>query len=106
MNEGPVNQASLELMEQGERRHSFFEALVRRGTLITVIVGVIDHPSVAAGTIAAVAVDQVMAGRVEPGARGLASWPEPNAVLESLWHRGVRVAAFDGALDPSASDHS
>lgn len=66
----------------------------------TVVLGVIDHPSVAAGTMAAVAVDEICTGTVEPGARGLASWPEPKRLLTELRRRGVRVATFSGSLDP------
>ncbi len=64
----------------------------------TRILGVIDHPSAAGGAMAAVAAEEILAGRVEAGARGLASWPDPNRLLRALWPRGVRVAAFDGTL--------
>lgn len=65
----------------------------------TVILGVIDHPSVASGTLAAVATEELAGGGIAPGARGLASWPDPKHLLAKLRHRGVRVATFSGALD-------
>lgn len=65
----------------------------------TMILGVIDHPSVATGIVAAVVAEEVGAGRAAPGAGGLATWEDPGALLRLLWPRGVRVASFDGTLD-------
>ncbi|MEL7158969.1 MAG: hypothetical protein AAFN30_20580 [Actinomycetota bacterium] len=65
----------------------------------TIILGVIDHPSVVTGIVAAVVAQEVGAGRVDPGARGLASWPDPARILGLLWPLGVRVASFDGTLE-------
>lgn len=48
MSENRVNQARLDLAAQDERRGTMFEGLVRRGTLMTVIVGVICVLGVAA----------------------------------------------------------
>jgi multidrug efflux pump subunit AcrB len=48
MNEDRLKPARLDLAEQGEGRGSIFEALVRRGTLMTVVVGVICVLGVAA----------------------------------------------------------
>lgn len=64
----------------------------------TLVYGVMDHPSVAAGTVAAVVA--IAAGRqLAPlGANGLAAWDEPVALLTELHRRGVRAAAFTGQL--------
>ena len=69
------------------------------GAVETLILGAIDHPSVAAAIVAAVATVEVGAGRGPVGAGGLASWPEPKRLLGELRSRGVRVASFQGALD-------
>jgi hypothetical protein len=60
------------------------------------VLGVLDRPAVAAGAVAAEAVAGVLRGDAPAGAHGMASWPEPTAVLRALWARGVRVAAFEG----------
>jgi hypothetical protein len=65
----------------------------------TLILGAIDHPSVAAAIVAAVAAVETGAGRAPVGAGGLASWPEPKRLLSELRNRGVRVASFSGALE-------
>ncbi len=64
----------------------------------TLVYGVMDHPSVAAGTVAAVVA--IAAGRqLAPlGANGLAAWDEPVALLTELHRRGVRAATFTGQL--------
>lgn len=69
----------------------------------TIVLGVIDHPSVVTGIVAAVVAEEVGAGRVEPGARGLASWPDAARILGLLWPRGVRVASFDGTFETAFS---
>ncbi len=66
----------------------------------TIILGVMDHPSVAAGTMAAVAVAETFAGRTPIGANGVAAWAEPKPVLTELHRRGVKVAIFSGVLAP------
>lgn len=61
------------------------------------VLGAVDHPSVAAAIVAAVAVDHVVAGTWgAPGARGLASVDEPKVWLDELYRRGVRAATFSG----------
>jgi CTP:molybdopterin cytidylyltransferase MocA len=63
------------------------------------VLGVIDRPAIAAGTVAAVAAVAVGAGHIERrGAAGLAGMvTDPLALLRDLWDRGVRAAAFEGA---------
>jgi hypothetical protein len=62
------------------------------------VLGVIDRPAIAAGTVAAVAAVEAASGRLSrPGAGGLAALvPDPLPVLRELWERGVRAAAFEG----------
>ncbi len=64
----------------------------------TVILGVMDHPSVAAGTVAALSAVGAAEGRAPVGASGLAGWPTGRRLLADLRSRGVRVAAFGGRL--------
>lgn len=64
----------------------------------TVIVGVMDHPSVAAGTVAALCALAAAEGRAPVGAHGLAAWPDGRHLLMELRRRGVRVAAFGGRV--------
>lgn len=72
----------------------------RKGIAIeTVILGVMDHPSVAGATVAAVAAVEAGAGRAPVGANGLVHWSDPKAFLTELRLRGVRVASFSGVLD-------
>ena len=65
----------------------------------TRVLGVIDRPAVAAGTVAAVAAVEAGAGRLlRPGAGGLAELvTDPLPLLRDLWDRGVRAAVFEGA---------
>ena len=70
----------------------------RNRAVETIILGVIDHPSVAAGTVAAVAAAEAVAGQTPIGAHGLAAWSEPKRILAELHRRGVRVATFNGLL--------
>jgi hypothetical protein len=69
------------------------------GGVETIILGVMDHPSVAAGTVASIVALDAAEGRAPIGANGLASWPEPKRLLADLRHRGVRVASYSGLLD-------
>jgi hypothetical protein len=70
------------------------------GAAETIILGVMDHPSVAAGTVASLAAMAAVEGRAPAGANGLASWPDPKRFLTDLRHRGVRVASYSGLLSP------
>jgi hypothetical protein len=74
------------------------------GSVETVVLGVMDHPSVAAGTVASLAAVAVVEGRAPVGANGLASWPDPKRFLADLRHRGVRVASYSGLLTPVPAD--
>lgn len=62
-----------------------------------VVLGAIEHPDVAAGTVAAVAVAWARAGRLcRTGAGGLAELvANPVPFLHELARRGVRAATFD-----------
>jgi hypothetical protein len=69
----------------------------RRGSgLDTLILGAIDRPAVAAGAVAALAAIEAGAGRVAPGAVGLAEGVQALPFLHELARRGVRAAAFEG----------
>ncbi len=73
------------------------------GAVETLVLGAIDHPSVAAAIVSAVAAVEAGSGRAPAGAGGLASWPEPRRLLTELRARGVRVALFSGALGSALS---
>ncbi len=67
----------------------------------TRVLGAMDHPAVAAGAVAALAVQRVVSGDVlRRGAGGLATTVEPLGFLQDLRTRGVRAAAFEGAGSP------
>ena len=72
----------------------------RRGTATDVrVLGALDRPAVAAGTVAAVAALWAVEGRVaRAGAAGLAELvPDPVPFLHELGRRGIRAAVFEGA---------
>jgi hypothetical protein len=60
------------------------------------VLGAMDRPAVAAGTVAALAALAVGAGEVAPGAGGLAGRVAPEPMLAELARRGVKVALFEG----------
>lgn len=70
----------------------------RRGqTRDTVVLGAVDRPAVAAGTVAAVTARWVASGKgLTTGAAGLASLVEPLPFLHELARAGVRAAVFEG----------
>ena len=72
-----------------------------QGAAETLVYGVMDHPSVAAATVAAVVAIRAGRGGGPVGAHGLAEWSDPGSILRELHNRGVKVAAFSGQLDPS-----
>ncbi|MEM7272594.1 MAG: Gfo/Idh/MocA family oxidoreductase [Actinomycetota bacterium] len=67
----------------------------------TLVYGVMDHPSVAAATVAAVVATRTARGQGPPGADGLVAWAEPGELLSELARRGIQIAAFSGQLDPA-----
>ncbi len=66
------------------------------GAVETVIFGVMHHPSVAAGTTAAVCAREMAAGRLRSGAYGLSELDDPGPMLRELHARGVQAAIFEG----------
>jgi hypothetical protein len=70
----------------------------RRGAALDeYVLGAIDRPGVAAGTVAAMAAAAVIEGRLtRPGAGGLAELVEPTPFLAVLAERGVKAAVFEG----------
>lgn len=73
----------------------------RDGAVQTIVFGVMDHPSVASGTTAAVlalaAVGSIdSAERLPVGAFGLSELPDPRPHLRDLRRRGVKAATFEG----------
>ncbi|MDG2260886.1 MAG: Gfo/Idh/MocA family oxidoreductase [Actinomycetota bacterium] len=61
------------------------------------VLGAVDHPSVAAATVAAIAAERVLDGRwQERGSRGLASIEDSVSWLGELSRRGVKAATFEG----------
>jgi saccharopine dehydrogenase-like NADP-dependent oxidoreductase len=72
----------------------------RRGQATdTRVLGALDRPAVAAGTVAAVAAVWAASGRLSrSGAAGLGELvADPLPFLHELWDRGVRGAVFEGA---------
>jgi hypothetical protein len=64
----------------------------------TVVLGAVDRPAVAAGTVAAVTARWIASGQVHAtGAAGLASLVEPLPFLHELVRAGVSAAVFEGA---------
>ena len=63
----------------------------------TIVLGAVDRPAVAAGTVAAVTARWVGSGRtLAKGAGGLAALIEPLPFLHELARAGVRAAVFEG----------
>jgi saccharopine dehydrogenase-like NADP-dependent oxidoreductase len=62
----------------------------------TVVLGAIDRPAVAAGTVAGLTARWIAQGRTSPGAQGLATAVEPLAFLHDLGDAGVTAAVFEG----------
>ncbi len=70
---------------------------LRDGAVETIVYGVMDHPSVAAGMVAAVVTIDVADGRTPPGAFGLGELGDPLTVLQRLHDRGLRAATYEGS---------
>lgn len=68
----------------------------RGGESVCEVAGAIDRPAVAAGAVAGLATRWALAGRLEPGAAGLAARVEPVPFLQELSDYGVRAAVFVG----------
>jgi hypothetical protein len=69
------------------------------------VLGAVDRPAVAAGTVAAVAARWALDGRLaRTGASGLASLVEPGPFLAVLAERGVKVAIFEGSAHGAAAE--
>ena len=74
----------------------------RDGGREVVVLGAMDRPAVAAGAVAAVAVQSaVSGGLLRTGAAGLAELVDPLAFLTELSRRGVRAAVFEGDVTTS-----
>ena len=71
----------------------------RRGTALDeYVLGAVDRPGVAAGTVAAMAAAWLIEGRLtRTGAGGLAELVEPTPFLATLADRGVKAAVFEGS---------
>ncbi|MDH4167991.1 MAG: NAD(P)-binding domain-containing protein [Acidimicrobiia bacterium] len=70
---------------------------VRRGVSTTMVLGAVHPPAVAAGTVAALAITWLLAGRIhEPGAAALAAMVEPTPFLAELGARGLATEVFEG----------
>ena len=69
----------------------------RDGESVIEVVGAIDRPAVAAGAVAGLAARWTVAGRLRPGAHGLASVVDPVPFLTELNALGVRAAVFVGS---------
>jgi saccharopine dehydrogenase-like NADP-dependent oxidoreductase len=69
---------------------------LRGGAVETVVYGVMDHPSVATGTVAAVSAIEVGTGGFPHGAFGLGELESPVPMLRTLHDRGIRAATYDG----------
>ncbi len=70
----------------------------RSGAVETLVFGSMDHPSVAAATVAAVSALAAGRGLAPIGAHGLSRWDDPASLLDELHRRGVKLAAFTGQV--------
>ena len=66
----------------------------RGGVPEVVVLGALDRPAVAAATVATLAVVAAASGTLEPGAAGVATWPDADAALRELATVGVKAAEF------------
>ncbi len=71
----------------------------KAGSYETLTYGVMDHPSVAAGTVAAIVALSLSRGDLPHGSFGLSEVPEPVVLLGELHRRGVKVARFKGTAE-------
>ncbi len=69
----------------------------RDGEQDVVVLGALDRPAVAAGTVAALAARWAARGRIPAGAHGLAVLEDPVPFLTELTGVGIKAAVFDGS---------
>lgn len=69
----------------------------RNNSVETVVYGVMDYPSVAAGAVAAVTALTLLEPGAPIGAFGLAEVDDPLRLLRSLHERGIRAATYEGS---------
>jgi hypothetical protein len=75
----------------------------QRGSMVdTVVLGAIDRPAVAAGTVAGLTARWIGRGTLAPGAAGLAASVDALAFLHELSDAGVRAAVFEGIAGTTA----
>jgi saccharopine dehydrogenase-like NADP-dependent oxidoreductase len=68
------------------------------GRAVTVVVGSVDRPAIAAGTLAALVAVAAVRGELKPGAGGVGALAnDAGALLAQLADRGVKVAEFVGS---------
>lgn len=70
---------------------------LKDGTQLEVVLGSSERPAVAAGAVAAHAIEEVLRLNDQFGSKGLAEWVEPTTFLHGLRARGVRAEIFVGA---------
>ena len=70
---------------------------LKDGTQLEVVLGSSERPAVAAGAVAAHAIEEVLSLNGQFGSKGLAEWVEPTTFLHGLRARGVRAEIFVGA---------
>ncbi len=79
---------------------------VRDGQQLELVLGCSERPAVAAGAVAATAIDVLLSPELadgrKVGARGLAEWVEPVDFLRRLIDRGIKCEVFVGAGDDSS----
>jgi saccharopine dehydrogenase-like NADP-dependent oxidoreductase len=67
----------------------------KAGAADTQVMGAVDRPAVAAGTLSALVAVAAVRGELEPGAGGLANLAkDPGTLLADLAERGVKVASY------------
>ncbi len=72
----------------------------KRGVATTNVMGAVDRPAVAAGTLAALAAVGAVRGELTPGAGGIAALAaDPGRLLADLAERGVKVASYATVAD-------
>ena len=68
----------------------------RNGASEVLVLGALDRPAVAAGSVAALATRWAVAGRLPVGAHGLGAITEPVPFLDELAAVGIKAAVFEG----------